>query len=258
VVAHRGFSQDNPEHTLAAYVAALDTGAEALECDVRLTSDGHLVCVHDRRVDRTANGRGVVSVMKLADLDRLDFGSWKAPVAGDAEVDAETPEIDEETRRVLTLERLMEVVRDYDRPVDLAIETKHPTRYAGLVERRLVEQLARFGLLRPDSPARVMSFSPVALARVKKLAPELDVVLLIDHMLSRPGSPNLLRPDWIAGPGVDLLRDSPRLVRRLREQGRRVHVWTPNTPEELDLCRSLGAEAVITDDPRAALAHLGG
>ena len=77
VVAHRGSSHEKPEHTLAAYVAALDTGAEGLECDVRLTSDGHLVCVHDRRVDRVTNGRGAVSVKELAELDQLDFASWK-------------------------------------------------------------------------------------------------------------------------------------------------------------------------------------
>jgi len=255
VVAHRGSSHEKPEHTLAAYVAALDAGADGLECDVRLTSDGHLVCVHDRRVDRVTNGRGVVSVKELTELDQLDFASWKTPWA---DLDDEAPEIDDEYRKVLTLQRLLEVVRDYERPVDLAIETKHPTRYAGLVERRLIEMLTRFGLTKAGSPARVMSFSPVALTRVKRLAPALDVVLLIDRMFSRPGSTGMLRPEWIAGPGIDLLRESPRLGRRLRQRGRRMHVWTANTAEDLDLCLSLGVEAVITDDPRAALDHLNG
>jgi glycerophosphoryl diester phosphodiesterase len=255
VVAHRGSSLDNPEHTLGAYVAALDTGAEGLECDVRLTADGHLVCVHDRRVDRVTNGRGVVSTMELAELDELDFASWKNPWA---ELDDEAPEVDQETRRVLTLRRLLETVRDYDRPVDLAIETKHPTRYAGLVERRLVELLTDFGWEGEHSPARVMSFSPVALTRVKKLAPDLEVVLLIDRQYSWQVATSVLGPGWIAGPGIDLLRESPRLGRRLRRRGRRVHVWTVNTPADLDLCVSLGVEAVITDDPRHALDHLDG
>jgi len=74
VVAHRGASEDEPEHTLAAYVAAVAAGADALECDVRLTADGHLVCVHDRRVDRTSNGRGVVSGLELAQLEGMDWG----------------------------------------------------------------------------------------------------------------------------------------------------------------------------------------
>ena len=53
VVAHRGASADLPEHTRAAYERALEEGADAVECDVRLTRDGHLVCVHDRKLDRT-------------------------------------------------------------------------------------------------------------------------------------------------------------------------------------------------------------
>ena len=74
IVAHRGSSAEIPEHTLAAYQQAIDDGADALECDVRLTADGVLVCVHDRKVNRTSNGRGVVSTLELADLAELDFG----------------------------------------------------------------------------------------------------------------------------------------------------------------------------------------
>jgi glycerophosphoryl diester phosphodiesterase len=255
VVAHRGASHDNPEHTLAAYVAALDSGAEGLECDVRLTADGHLVCVHDRRVDRTANGRGVVSTMELAQLDELDFASWRNPWL---ELDDEAPEIDEQTRRVLTLRRLLETARDYERPVDFAIETKHPTRYAGLVERRLVELLDSFGMTGPGSRARVMSFSPVALGRVKKLAPDVEVVLLIERLYSWQMAASVLGPGWIAGPGIDLLRANPRIARALRRRDRRIHVWTVNTPEDVDLCVRLGVEAVITDDPAMVLRHLDG
>jgi glycerophosphoryl diester phosphodiesterase len=255
VVAHRGSSREAPEHTLAAYVAALDGGADALECDVRLTADGHLVCVHDRRVDRVTNGQGVVSTMELAQLSELDFdGGTRSGV----DAAGEAPEVDERTREVLTLRRLLEAARDYDRPIDFAIETKHPTRYAGLVERRLVELLESVDYAGPESPARVMSFSPVALARVKKLAPNLEVVLLIDRQFSWQMAMSVLGPGWIAGPGIDLLREHPRLARRLTKHGRRIHVWTVNTPEDLDLCLSSGVEAVITDDPRSTRAHLDG
>ena len=253
VVAHRGSSHSSAEHTLGAYLKALDEGADALECDVRLTADGHLVCVHDRTVDRTANGRGIVSTMQLAQLDELDFASWKNPWR---DLDDEAPELDLESRKVLTLRRLMEAVRDYDRPVDLAIETKHPTRYGGLVERRLVELLDEFGWAGADSPARVMSFSWVALARVRKLAPDLELVLLIDRQHSWRITKELVTESWIAGPGIDLLRESPKVAHRLRKQGRRLHVWTVNTEEDLDLCLRLGVEAVITDNPAMAVTRL--
>ena len=138
VIAHRGASDENAEHTLGAYLKALVAGAEGLECDVRLTADGHLVCVHDRDLRRTAYTKGIVSTMELADLDQLDFSSWKNPWA---DLDDEADDEDIALGKVLTLRKLLETVADYDRRVELAIETKHPTRYAGLVERRLIELL---------------------------------------------------------------------------------------------------------------------
>jgi glycerophosphoryl diester phosphodiesterase len=254
VVAHRGSSHDTAEHTLNAYVKALDEGAGALECDVRLTADGHLVCVHDRDLRRTAATTGLVSTMNLAELDELDFASWKNPWS---DLDEEAPDRDPDAGKVLTLRKLLETVADYDRHVELAIETKHPTRYAGLVERRVVEVLGDFGWAGAGSPARVMSFSLNALGRVRRLAPDLDVVMLVDKAHHWP----LLRPvvgdDWIIGPGVEELRDHPGLGRHLVKEGREIHVWTVNTADDLQICLDLGVTAVISDRPAHILELLG-
>ena len=128
VVAHRGASDDVAEHTLAAYLRAVEDGADALECDVRLTADGHLVCVHDRRVDRTSDGRGPVSTLELADLDALDFGSWH-PGSVDAPDVVSQPGgdlADPSRTKVLTLEALLGFVADCGRPVPLAIVALTP------------------------------------------------------------------------------------------------------------------------------------
>ena len=254
VVAHRGSSHDTPEHTLAAYVKALDEGAEALECDVRLTADGHLVCVHDRDLRRTASTSGLVSTMNLAELDELDFASWKNPWA---EMDDEAPDVDPERGRVLTLRKLLETVADYDRHVEMAIETKHPTRYGGLVERRLVDTLGDFGWDRGGSPVRVMSFSLNALRRVRRLAPGLDVVMLVEKAHHWPVLRPMVEDDWIIGPGIEELRDHPGLGRHLVKEGREVHVWTVNTDEDLRVCLDLGVTAVISDRPAHMLDLLG-
>jgi glycerophosphoryl diester phosphodiesterase len=255
VVAHRGASAANAEHTLGAYVAALDEGAEALECDVRLTADGHLVCVHDRNLRRTAQKRALVSSMELSDLEQLDFASWKHPWA---DLDDEAPEMDPELGKVLTLRRLLETARDYPRPIELAIETKHPTRYAGLVERRLVELLDDFGWAGRDSPVRVMSFSWIALRRVRRLAPDLRLVYLMDSPTDWARVRPFSDPDWIAGPGMRLLRKNPELIRRIGAAGTEIHVWTVNTESEIELCRDLGVSAVITDRPGATMSYLTG
>jgi glycerophosphoryl diester phosphodiesterase len=252
VIAHRGASETQAEHTLGAYVQALDEGAEGVECDVRLTADGHLVCVHDRRVDRTTNARGIVSTMTLDQLSDLDAATWKHPWA-DLDDEAEVP--DREATKVLTLARLLEVVRDYDRRIEVAIETKHPTRYAGLVERSLVTLLDDFGWTKRDSPVQVMSFSGVALTRVRRLAPEIEVVLLIEGQSWRV-TRSMLGNGWIAGPGVEELRRRRNLGRRLVEDERRIRVWVVNTADDLDVCLEHGAEAVFTDRPGHILSLL--
>ena len=253
MVAHRGASHEIAEHTLGAYVKALEVGAQGVECDVRLTADGHLVCVHDRTLRRTTATKGLVSTMNLAELDELDFASWKNPWA---DLDDEAPLTEREAGRVLTLRKLLETVADYDRRVEVAIETKHPTRYAGLVERRLVELLEDFGWAGEGSPARMMSVSFSAVSRVRKLAPRLPVVMLVEKAHHWPVLRPMVGPDWIIGPGIKELRDHPGLGRHLVKEGREIHVWTVNTEADLDLCLSLGVTAVITDRPEHVLGLL--
>jgi glycerophosphoryl diester phosphodiesterase len=246
-----------PEHTLAAYAKAIDDGADALECDVRLTADQVLVCVHDRRVDRTSNGRGPVSTLELADLAALDFGSWKAGWNGAPEPE----EPDRDASSVLTLNRLLELVADAGRPIEMAIETKHPTRYAGLVEQRLVQTLDRFGWAHPrlgtTTPVRVMSFSQLSMRRMRQLAPSLPTVFLMERVPLRFRDGTLPYGVRIAGPSIEIVRAHPKFVQRLQEKGQRVHVWTVDRLEDVDLCLDLGVEAIITNRPRRVLDRLG-
>ncbi|WP_327368671.1 glycerophosphodiester phosphodiesterase [Streptomyces sp. NBC_01217] len=261
VIAHRGSSDDAPEHTLAAYRKAIEDGADALECDVRLTADGHLVCVHDRRVNRTSNGRGAVSALELAELAALDFGSWK-----DRE-ESESPDWDPapgELTSVLTLERLLELVaetRAAGRPLQLAIETKHPTRWAGQVEERLLHLLKRFELDIPPavgpSPVRIMSFSARSLHRIQAASPTLPTVYLMQFVSPRLRDGRLPAGARIAGPGMRIVRSHPGYIERLHRAGHRAHVWTVNEPEDVELCIELGVEAIITNRPKQVLSQLG-
>ncbi|WP_422754070.1 glycerophosphodiester phosphodiesterase [Micromonospora sp. WMMD708] len=257
VFAHRGASADLPEHTLAAYLRALDEGADGLECDVRLTRDGHLVCVHDRRLNRTSNGHGLVSARTLAELETLDFGSWH-PGCAPADDDAAP---DDTRTRLLTLDRLLTAVRDAGRPVKLLVETKHPSRYRGDVERRLVTMLRRHGLAEPgpDDPVQVtvMSFSPLAVRRVRELAPALPTVLLLEVLPRWLRLGRLPFGARIAGPGIGLVRARPELVPTLRAAGHPVYVWTVNEPTDLELVLDAGVDGVITDRPAHTLARLG-
>jgi glycerophosphoryl diester phosphodiesterase len=266
VVAHRGATAEAPEHTLAAYRHAAAIGADAVECDVRMTRDGVLVCVHDRRVTSTSNGRGVVSALHLRELEQFHFGARRRrSVWADDEITAVSDEPDVENGLVLTLDRLLDYITATPGTVRMAIETKHPTRHASKVEEELVNSLRRFGLVTGGKPiewagkpaVRVMSFSQLAVRRMHDLAPGVPTVQLIGKRL-RPLRRDLLAGTATAvGPGIALLRSDPGYVAEAHAAGKEVHVWTVNRTADMDLVCGLGSDVVITDHPQELLRRLG-
>ncbi len=251
VVAHRGASAEEPEHTLEAYTKAFAHGVDGIECDVRLTADHHLVCVHDRRVDRTSNGNGVISTLELARLEELDWASWKKLDDGTSREDAD---VDPERGRLLTLRRLLDSLVTQRQELLTLIETKHPTRYGGLVERQLVTVLREFGLTIGDLPqlphVRVMSFSILALMRMRGLAPQVPLVYLVEASAPRFSWDGSLPPGVnTIGLDVRILRRTPSVVRAHQRRGHEVYVWTVNEPEDVQRCADLGVDVIITDRP---------
>lgn len=76
IIAHRGNSCCAPENTISAINQAFDMNADHLELDIRLTSDGELVLMHDEDVARTTDGKDLVYGLTLSDIKNLDAGSW--------------------------------------------------------------------------------------------------------------------------------------------------------------------------------------
>jgi len=257
VIAHRGASEEEPENTLAAFRLGLEVGADGLECDVRLTADQIPVCAHDGSARRMAGVNRGISSMTLDQLRRLDFGR-RGP----------RREADPEGSGICTLEQYCELAVDAGRPVSLAIELKHPSRFAGAVERQTVEVLDRFGLRGRDSrgvltpqadrvTVRLMSFSQTALERMSRLAPDLERVFLTDTgPLSWPWGRHLPGGATTAGPSVRMLRNQPELVHGWQAAGHRVHVWTANEPDDVTACVTARVDGIITDRPAQTLAHV--
>jgi glycerophosphoryl diester phosphodiesterase len=253
VVAHRGSSDAVAEHTVGAYRRALEEGADGLECDVRLTADGELVCLHDRTLERTGGGSGIVSALTLAQLQAVDWGAWKHGTASDREADSGT---------LITLRELLELALGAGREVGLAIETKHPSRSGGRVEHAVAALLQAYGLAGPRQEgavwARMMSFSTLAVRRMASLCPQLPLVFLL-------GSPMPLayRGAFLpagantAGLDIALVRDRPELVGLHHADGHEVYVWTVDAPDDIRRCVDLGVDALITNRPSIALDLLG-
>ncbi|KZF04017.1 MAG: glycerophosphodiester phosphodiesterase family protein [Rhodococcus sp. (in: high G+C Gram-positive bacteria)] len=243
VVAHRGASEEKKEHTLAAYDLALREGADGLECDVRLTRDGHIVCVHDRRVDRTSTGTGIVSELDYETLKGFDYGDGGEPAD------------------LLTLADLISLVLDWNsKPTKLFIETKHPVRYGSLIESKVLAELHRFGIAQPASAdhsrAVIMSFAPTAVWRVRRSAPMLPTVLLGDTSHYLGGGAATTVGATAVGPSIKSLRERPSIVDRAAASGRATYCWTVDEKADVELCRELGVGWIATNNPGRTKAWL--
>jgi glycerophosphoryl diester phosphodiesterase len=252
VIAHRGSSATVAEHTVGAYRLAIEEGADALECDVRLTADGELVCLHDRTLERTGGSAGIVSSMTLAELRAVDWGAWKHDGAAR----------DPDDGTLVTLSALVELALGAGREIGLAIETKHPSRAGGRVEHAVAELLREYGLCGARRPgevwARMMSFSAMAVRRMASLCPELPLVLLVSAQQPLPmRATRLVAGARTAGLDLALVRERPELVAERHETGDEVWVWTVDDEADMRLCTQLDVDAIISNRPAAVLDLLG-
>lgn len=230
-LAHRGARQVAPENTLAAFRAAMDIpGCDGVELDVLLSADGQIVVIHDFTLDKTTDGRGLVGAKTLAELKQLDAGSWKDKrFAGE---------------RIPTLEEALDVLGE--RAI-INIELKNRMAHQTGLEVRVVELVQQRRL---EQRVILSSFDPLAIWRVKRLAPS-----LVTGLLYAPDMPIFLRRAWLrplAHP--DALHPHHSLVSRgwmrwAKARGYQVNAWTVNELDEMHRMANFGVDAIITDQP---------
>jgi glycerophosphoryl diester phosphodiesterase len=218
IYAHRGASKDFPEHTMAAYLAAVEQGADGFECDLRLTKDSQLICWHDRDTSRFAQVKKQIANTAYADL------SFAKP---------------------LLFSDLLELAIRSNK--GLALETKHPVPTGGKVERELFTILAQ---LKPEIPISIMSFSWLAVNRT--LRKNYQATYLMQHRNQR-----LFNRAPIIGPGLHLIKANPEIVKHAHSQGKKVYVWTVNSDEDVQFCAGLGVDVIMSDNPAQARRALG-
>lgn len=279
VFAHRGSSGAFAEHTRAAYLQALADGADGVECDVHLTRDQHVVLLHDANLDRTSDGTGPVADRTLHELRQLDFSSWKGVRIPE--------EYGARSEQFLTLPELLDILRGAGRPVQLAIELKHPSPYQLKLEDRVLEVLRSEGWDRESSTVdnvavTFMSFSPDSVRHLLHSVPPQYICQLVDDLtiheirgglglgpIAGGAVTNLMKATQLegeqildegvvgmAGPGIDYVRERPHTVRRWLDSGRRFRVWTVDTEEDVALCRDLGIQEITSNVPAQVLDQL--
>jgi glycerophosphoryl diester phosphodiesterase len=242
VIAHRGASAVAPEHTVAAYDQAVADHADVIECDLQLTKDGVLVCLHDTSVDRTTGGTatGRIDSFTLEELRAMDFGSWFGPeFAGASVVPFE------------------EQLRCYgDAGVQFYAETKAPAEYGGKMEPALVALLRRLDLVPRGtadvhrSKVIVQSFDLGSLQAVKRLAPSLPTAWLwVTPPAEAPADGTLPAGVDVMAPTDTAVLANPGLVAVVHTDGGQVHTWTVDDPAEMEQLLDLGVDGIFTNHP---------
>jgi glycerophosphoryl diester phosphodiesterase len=235
VVGHRGFSAVAPENTLASAIKAIESGATGSECDVYAAKDGTLVLMHDETVDRTTNGRGKVTELTLAEITKLDAGSWKDPkYAGES---------------VPTLAEVL--ARQKDSGCIPVVEIKMEG-----IAGKVVEAIRAAGMI---DQAAVISFSAEVVKDVRSIEPRLPCAWLCGKELT--GTPSQ-RAEWIAEQAracgtnlVDLNYQmlSEEVIAELKKRGMTVWTWTVDDPVVMEALMRWGVASITTDRPDLAV-----
>ncbi|MFF2652264.1 glycerophosphodiester phosphodiesterase [Streptomyces sp. NPDC058045] len=216
VYAHRGARADEPENTLRSFRRAARDGADGVELDVRVSSDGHLVVIHDAKVDRTTDGTGEIAALTLAEIQALDAGQGES---------------------VPTFDAAMAVCPDL-----VQVEIKALEAVQALADRDREE---------PLGPGVVLtSFSLTAVEAAARLLPHIPRGVITHH----PGPEMIanaqdLKASWVCPELKPEL--TAELVEECRQAGLKVDAWPAADPERYLRCVRIGADAVTTDFPAA-------
>jgi glycerophosphoryl diester phosphodiesterase len=204
-----------------AYRAAIDDGADGFECDVRITKDNQLVLWHDADMQRVAGHSAQIANSTFSEIKGL-------------------------YPQAIRLEELLELARDNKK--ELAIETKHPVPTGSAVERKVVELLAQEKAV---ADIHIMSFSWLALEKVRMLSPEQSTVALLHDTFSF--AMRRFTSASNIGPGISALRKRAQLF----DDPRDLFVWTVDNAEDMRFCADNGVDVLITNTPSYARSVLG-
>jgi glycerophosphoryl diester phosphodiesterase len=233
-VGHRGASGTRPEHTLASYDHAIELGADYIEQDLQLTSDGVLVIMHDETLNRTARGdaancTGRVDQHTLAQIKTCDVGSWFDPAyAG---------------QRIPTLEELFQ---RYGHSVNYYIETKAPDT-ADHMEEKLLAMLDKYGLRGPsvsDWQVLIQSFSADSLKKVHAIDPTLPLIQL-QTSASIADLPGIRA--YAVGTGPSYTGVTQSYVTTAHALCLDVHPYTVNDPAAMQTLLNWGVDGMFTN-----------
>lgn len=230
--AHRGASGYVPENTMEAFILAHQFGADGIELDVQLSKDDQVVVIHDEKIDRTSNGKGLVRNYTLKKLRTYTFNRTKPQY-----VRAPIP----------TLKEVLAYISGTG--MVLNIELKNGLHFYPGLEQKTVDLVREFGM---QDRVIYSSFNHYSLRTVREIEPEAKIGLLHDvGMIDMPEygarfGAYALHPRWQC-------LQYPDFVEGCRRNSLLINAWTLNKEEEILWACRAGVNAIVTNYPDLAI-----
>jgi glycerophosphoryl diester phosphodiesterase len=207
--------------SLMAYKAAIEEGADGFECDVRLTKDNQLILWHDPDLQRITGNKARVADSTFSEIKRTHPGA-------------------------ITLEELLILARENKK--ELAIETKHPVPTANAVEKAVMHLLSQE---KPAAQIYIMSFSWLAIEKIRKMNPEQKTVALLHDKYSI--AMRRFTSATAIGPSISAFTKRASL----KKDPRQLFVWSVDDAKDMLFCADNGVDVLITNNPSNARSVLG-
>ncbi len=236
-IAHRGASGSAPENTLTSFNKAIGFGAEVVELDVHLSSDGELIIIHDHTLDRTTDLKGEIKNHTLKEIKKADAGSWFKP--------------EFKNERVPTLDEVLFTVNGRAK---VMIELKEGNDVYPGIEKKTLECIKRNGA---ESWCELQSFKDTAVNNLLKLTKTVPVYkLVVGNVPALPlyhdgevHSGSAYQFKEVAGINPNYRFARKRILKKLQQRGQKMYVWTVNDEKLMKKLLRWGVDGIITNYP---------
>ncbi|WP_281634640.1 glycerophosphodiester phosphodiesterase [Flavobacterium luteolum] len=219
-IAHRGAKAYEPENTLQAFQKALDLNSDGIELDVHLSSDEHIIVIHDETIDRTTNGKGLVSSFTLAELKSfLIDGKYQIP----------------------TLNEVFDLV---NKKCLINIELKGlgtAPKAVALIEKYISEKNWKYDHF------IISSFDWNMLEETSNLNPNIPIGILTEEDLDKALAFAEKIKAKAINPDFNLLNKEN--VHQMQDKGFLVLPWTVNSEKDIQKVKSYNVNGIISDNP---------
>lgn len=235
IIAHRGASELEPEHTFLSYDRAEKDGADYIEIDLRQTEDGELVAIHDEDVDRITDGSGRVENLTLEELKHLHV---------------------DKKQEILTLQ---EIVEHYGDSVHYYIETRTDSDGNIGMEEQLVSILNSKDLIKKKRVI-IESFSEESMKKIHELNNDIPFVRLLRkaEVQELDGATMQHIKNYAIGVGIYAGSVDAELVRQIHDYNLQLHVYYYDDEKKLtDKMLDLKVDGVFTNNPDYAISEVG-